>query len=144
MNSRSLRLVAVLVVALAAPGAAEEASTTHPAYRGTPGAAGGTCCADLGEVRVNIDRIDRAIVALLAERGSFVHEAGRFKANPDAVDDPKRVEQIIAKLRVIAAEDHVAPSVVEATYRALIAAFTEEERKSVGEQSGQIAPQPQP
>ena len=132
---RHAGLAGFLLVALAAPGVADEASTTHPAYRGAPGAAGGTCCADLGEVRVNIDRIDRAIVALLAERGSFVHEAGRFKANPDAVDDPKRVEQIIAKLRAIAAEDHVAPAVVEATYRALIAAFTEEERKSVAEQT---------
>ena len=135
MKHLAARLAALLLVVLVAPSAAEEASVTHPAYRGTPGAAGGTCCADLGEVRTNIDRIDRAIVALIAERGSFVHEAGRFKANPDAVDDPKRVEQIIAKLRAIAEQDHVAPAVVEATYRAMIAAFTEEERKSVAEQS---------
>jgi isochorismate pyruvate lyase len=131
MRSRISRLAALLAMALAASSAAQEASTTRPAYRGAPGAAGGTCCATLGEVRTNIDRIDRAMVALIAERWTFVHEAGRFKANPQAVDDPKRVEQIIEKLRAIAVEDHVSPAVVEATYRTLIAAFTEEERRAV-------------
>jgi isochorismate pyruvate lyase len=130
-------LMAIVVIAFATAAPAQEASTTRPAYRGSPGAAGGTCCQNLGEVRANIDRIDREIVRLIAERGGFVHEAGRFKANPDAVDDPKRVEQIIVKLRGLAAEDHVAPDVVETTYRALIAAFTEEERRSVAEQSAQ-------
>jgi len=36
---------------------------------------------------------------------------------------------------------HVAPDVVEATYRAMIAAFTEEERRSVAAGSGEMAPQ---
>jgi isochorismate pyruvate lyase len=135
MEQRLRFLVAIVVIVLATAAPAQEASTSRPAYRGSPGAAGGACCRDLGEVRANIDRIDREIVRLIAERGSFVHEAGRFKANPDAVDDPGRVEQIIAKLRGLAVEDHVAPDVVEATYRTLIAAFTEEERRSVAEQS---------
>ena len=135
IKRRSLSLVTAAALCVAASVAAQEASTTHPAYRGSPGAAGGTCCATLGEVRSNIDRIDHAMVALIAERWTFVHEAGRFKANPQAVDDPKRVEQIIAKLRGIAAEDHVSPAVVEATYRTMIAAFTEEERRAVAAES---------
>ena len=73
--------LSAVVLAVALPSLADDADTTRPAYRGTPGAAGGTCCATLGEVRVNIDRIDHEIVRLMAERGSFVHEAGRFKAN---------------------------------------------------------------
>jgi isochorismate pyruvate lyase len=116
---------------LAAPALAADADTNRPAYRGMPGAAGGTCCATLGEVRTNIDRIDRAIVTLIAERGSFVREAARFKENPEAVEDKRRVEQIIAKMRGLAGESHVPPEVVEATYRAMIAAFTLEERKAV-------------
>ncbi|HSX89614.1 MAG TPA: chorismate mutase, partial [Pseudomonas sp.] len=32
-------------------------------------------CNSLDEVRVNIDRIDRALVGLLAERGRFVAQA---------------------------------------------------------------------
>jgi isochorismate pyruvate lyase len=105
------------------------ASTDTKAFWGSPQAAGGTCCQTLGEVRTNIDRIDRQIVALIGERGSYVREAARFKKNPAAVEDKARVEQIIAHLRALADEDKTPPDVVEATYRALIAAFTDEERK---------------
>jgi chorismate mutase len=127
---------AVLTASMAASAAQEAGtSTTHPAYRGSPGAAGGTCCETLAEVRDNIDRIDHVIVRLLADRQSFVHEAGRFKANPQSVDDPVRVAQIIEKLRGVAVQDHVSPDVVEATYRAMIAAFTIEEQRGVAAES---------
>jgi isochorismate pyruvate lyase len=120
-----------LLVALGtvACGAGEPPTTDTKAFWGTPQAAGGTCCQTLGEVRGNIDRIDHQIVALIAERGSYVREAARFKANPAAVEDKARVEQIIARLRALAVEDKAPPDVVEATYRALIAAYTEEEKK---------------
>jgi isochorismate pyruvate lyase len=118
------------LVGLGTVSAAEAPPTTDTkAFWGKPQAAGGNCCNTLGEVRTNIDRIDRQMVALIAERGSFVREAARFKANPAAVEDKARVEQIIAKLRTLAAEDGAPPDVVEATYRALIAAYTDEERK---------------
>ena len=104
-------------------------STDTKAFWGKPQAAGGTCCDTLGQVRTNIDRIDRQIVALIGERGGYVREAARFKANPAAVEDKARVEQIIARLRTLAVEDKAPPDVVEATYRALIAAYTDEERK---------------
>ncbi len=121
----------LLGVTLAA--AAEEPDPNRPAYRGTPSAAGGTCCQTLGEARSHIDSIDKQIVALMAERNSYVIESGRFKSDPNAVADPKRVEQIVAKMRAVAAEVHLSPDVVEATYRAMIGAFTEEERKHVEE-----------
>src|SRR3954454_563078 len=66
---------------------------------GRPSVDGGKCCATLGEVRANIDRIDGEIIAAMAERGKYVAEAGRFKQDPAAVSDPARVEAIIAKVR---------------------------------------------
>jgi isochorismate pyruvate lyase len=36
-------------------------------------------CQNLDEVRTQIDRIDRALVSLLAERGLYVKQAARFK-----------------------------------------------------------------
>jgi isochorismate pyruvate lyase len=99
-----------------------------PAYWGTPSVDGGKCCNTLGEVRVNIDRIDRQIIALMAERGRYVAEAGRFKANPAAVSAPSRVEEIIAKVRGIARENGLAEDVAERAYRAMIAAFEDFER----------------
>lgn len=127
--------VAALLLLVAASARAEEADPNHPAYRGTPGAAGGTCCQTLGEVRRNLDRIDQQILALMAERGSFVHEAGRFKPNTQAVEDPHRVEQIIARIRGLAEQNHLSPDVAEATYRAMIGAFTVEEKRAVEQES---------
>ena len=122
--------LAILVgLGTVACGAGEPSATDTKAFWGTPQAAGGTCCQTLGEVRSNIDRIDHQIVALIGERGSYVREAARFKANPAAVEDKARVEQIITRLRALAVEDKAPPDVVEATYRSLIAAYTEEEKK---------------
>ena len=47
-------------------------------------------CASLDEVRAEIDRIDRAIVALIGERAGYVHAAARFKASEAAVAAPER------------------------------------------------------
>ncbi|THD47758.1 MAG: chorismate mutase [Bradyrhizobium sp.] len=99
-----------------------------PALWGAPSVDGGKCCASLAEVRDNIDRIDRQIVALMAERGKYVSEAGRFKADPAAVSAPARVESIIAKVKGLAREDGLAEDVAERSYRAMIAAFEDYER----------------
>lgn len=123
---------AVGVVALSiAPACADEPGATAPAYRGTPGVDGGKCCATLGEVRENIDRIDREIVRAMAERSKYVHEAARFKKSAAEVEAPQRVEQVVEKAKALAAQDGLPPEVVEATYRAMIKAFTEYERSVV-------------
>jgi len=61
-------------------------------------------CKDIEEVRVNIDRIDKEIVRLIAERDGFVKEAALHKKNHDGVRDPKRVEAVICKVRNLADE----------------------------------------
>ncbi len=128
MNSRLFLLVFLLTPGLD-PARAQDAAAAHPAYWGAPSVDGGKCCASLVEVRDNIDRLDRQIIALMAERGKYVAEAGRFKADPAAVSAPARVEAIIAKVRAIAHEDGLAESVAERSYRAMIAAFEDYERE---------------
>ena len=120
-------LAAALALAFVAPALADDAAD-HPAYWGTPSVDGGACCTSLAEVRDNIDRIDKQIIALMAERGKYVAEAGRFKRDPAAVSAPARVEAIIAKVRGLAREDGLAESVAERSYRAMIAAFEDYER----------------
>jgi isochorismate pyruvate lyase len=124
------RMLAALGVAALSlmPAHADEPSATAPAYRGAPGVDGGKCCATLGEVRVNIDRIDREIVRAMAERSKYVHEAARFKRSAAEVEAPQRVEQVVEKAKALAAQDGLPPEVAEATYRAMIKAFTEYER----------------
>jgi isochorismate pyruvate lyase len=84
-------------------------------------------CQSLAEVRTEIDRIDRAMLALLAERGAYVKQAARFKQNPAEVPAPERVAQVLAGVRNRAAEFGADPEVAEATWRAMIGAFIEAE-----------------
>ena len=84
-------------------------------------------CNSLAEVRENIDRIDREIVALLAKRGAFVAQAALFKKTSDDVKAPDRVEQVISKVKSLACEQGGDPTVVESVYRAMISAFIEAE-----------------
>jgi isochorismate pyruvate lyase len=79
------------------------------------------------EVRAQIDRLDRQIVALLAERGEAVREAARFKKSILDVKAPARVEQVISKVRALAGELGADVEVTEKIYRTLIAAFIEAE-----------------
>jgi isochorismate pyruvate lyase len=80
-------------------------------------------CTSIEEVRSNIDRIDRQIVVLLAERGIFVKQAARFKKTTDDVKAPQRVEQVIAKVTALSQELGANPSVTEQVYRAMISGF---------------------
>ncbi len=87
---------------------------------------------ELGEIRSAIDTLDRDIIALIAQRQRWVEAAGQAKAaHPaatqpgDAVQAPARVEAVIEKVRGQAACVGASPAVVEATYRAMIAAFIE-------------------
>lgn len=84
-------------------------------------------CTSIEEVRTRIDHIDRDLVTLLARRGQLVAQAAAFKKTTDDVRAPARVEQVIAKVRGIAAETGASPEVVERVYRAMIAAFIDEE-----------------
>ena len=86
-------------------------------------------CSSLNEVRENIDKIDRKIVALLAERGAFVTQAATFKKTTDEVKAPNRVEQVISKVKSLAHEQGANPAVVESVYRSMISAFIEAELK---------------
>jgi isochorismate pyruvate lyase len=123
---RKTILAALLLLASGAARADDAA--THPAYWGSPSVDGGKCCTMLMQVRDNIDRIDHAIVALMAERGKYVAEAGRFKPDPAAVSAPARVDAIIAKVRADAEAQGLDPTVAERTYRTMIAAFEDYER----------------
>jgi nicotinamidase-related amidase/chorismate mutase len=81
------------------------------------------CSDSLDRVRANIDRVDRQIVALLAQRGGYVKDAARFKTDRAAVKAPDRVEQVIAKVTALALELDANPAIVERVYRVMIEAF---------------------
>jgi isochorismate pyruvate lyase len=123
-----LKAILAALVLFASGAARADDAPTHPAYWGSPSVDGGKCCTTLKEVRDNIDRIDHAMLGLMAERAKYVAEAGRFKPDPAAVSAPARVEAIIAKMRADAEAQGLDPTVAEKTYRAMIAAFEDYER----------------
>jgi isochorismate pyruvate lyase len=84
-------------------------------------------CKSLKEVRINIDRIDQQIVALLAERGGYVKQAAKFKKTVADVKSPQRVEQVIANVASLSRELGANPVVTEQVYRAMISAFIDTE-----------------
>ena len=95
-----------------------------PAYR--------PLATNLGEVRANIDRLDDAIVALLAERAMYVKDAARFKRDALQVSAPARQAEVFVRVRRLADKhdrgfDRL-PDVVEATYRAMVTAFVANEQ----------------
>ena len=79
----------------------------------------------MAEVRAEIDRLDREIVALLAERGGYVRRAAHIKGRRADIVDPERIEDVIAKVRGRAQDLGLAPELVEAVYRLMIQRFIE-------------------
>lgn len=80
-------------------------------------------CISLEEVRANIDRIDNDIIRLIAERGTYVKEASKFKKNEEGVKAVSRVEKVIERVRKKAEEYKTNPDMVEAVYREMIKQF---------------------
>lgn len=86
-------------------------------------------CKSIEEVRENINRIDRDIVELISQRGSYVRQAAKFKKTTEDVKAPSRVEEVILKVRGLAVENDLDPDIVEKIYRTMIACFIDYELK---------------
>ena len=80
-------------------------------------------CSTIAEVRAEIDRLDRDLVALLAERAGYVKRAARIKGRRAEIVDAERIEDVVAKARARARELGLAPDLVEAVYRLMIAQY---------------------
>lgn len=76
----------------------------------------------MSEVRVEIDALDREIVALLADRLHYIDEAARLKQRRDQVRDEARIADVLMKVETEAQRLGADPKVVSAIYRALIEA----------------------
>lgn len=87
-------------------------------------------CSSLDEVRREIDRLDRQLVALLAERAEYVRQAAGFKTDRHDVVVPERIEAIVLKVRHDALEEGTDPDLVEKIFRAMIDAFIIHEVKT--------------
>ncbi|HQR87648.1 MAG: chorismate mutase [Burkholderiales bacterium 35-55-47] len=80
-------------------------------------------CASMQEVRQHIDALDDILVPLLVERGAYMTQAARIKANASDVRDEARIEAIVQRVRAAALEQGGHPDVVERIYRDMMEAY---------------------
>jgi isochorismate pyruvate lyase len=62
-------------------------------------------CQSMEEVRIEIDRIDQALVDLICERFAYVDRAWQLKKSPADARVPWRIQQVIDKVKARASEN---------------------------------------
>jgi isochorismate pyruvate lyase len=77
-------------------------------------------CRQMSEVRAEIDRIDRRLVALLAERQSYIEAAARIKPYAEEVRLAWRIEDVVAKVLKEAEARGLSKRIAEPVWRELI------------------------
>ena len=90
-------------------------------------------CADMNEVRIEIDRIDAALVDLIAERFGYVERAWQIKSDPSEASVPWRIQEVIDRVKTQARRRGLPAEMIEmvgAQWRNMIGWFVqyEEER----------------
>lgn len=94
-------------------------------------------CADMSQVRDEIDRIDAVMVDLIAERFGYVERAWQLKKNPSDAHVPWRIQQVIDKVKARAAERGMPPEMIElvsAQWRNMIGWFVQYEEEKLTKQ----------
>jgi isochorismate pyruvate lyase len=91
-------------------------------------------CRDMGEVRAEIDRIDAALVDIIAERFAYVDRAWQLKADPGEAYVPWRIQQVIDKVKTRAKERGLPPELTEALWRQMIGWFVQYEEEKLRRQ----------
>ena len=84
-------------------------------------------CKSLDEVRNEVDKLDDAIVELLAKRNAYIHQAVKFKQSVEEVKAPARVEQVIQRVRQKAIELDMSPNMITELFTNLIDYMVESE-----------------
>ena len=84
-------------------------------------------CHSLQEVRNEIDQLDDQIVELIGARNGYIKQAARFKNTIEEVKDPKRIDEIMTKVRHKALTLGMSPNLLEEIYTIMINEMVESE-----------------
>ncbi|MBO9587957.1 chorismate mutase [Devosia sp.] len=77
-------------------------------------------CESKEDVRAEIDRIDQALLTLLAERHRYVTRMAEIKTDPHEAYDPQRIEAVISKVRTRSGDLELDEDQAELLWRTLI------------------------
>ena len=96
---------------------------------------------DLVSLRKSIDNIDAALVHMLAERFKFTQAVGRLKAAQGMPpSDPEREKVQIARLRALATEAELDPTIAEKFLNFIVAEVIHHHEQIAS--TGSVATQP--
>jgi isochorismate pyruvate lyase len=77
-------------------------------------------CQTKDDVRAEIDRIDKMLLGLFAERHRYVTRMAEIKTDPHEARDPARIEAVIAKVRDLSLALDLDEDQAELMWRTLI------------------------
>ena len=77
-------------------------------------------CESMAEVRAGVDALDRALVALVAERQRYMAAAARIKLDRAEVHDDPRIDDVLRKVGAAAAEAGLDSTIAGPVWRLLI------------------------
>ena len=89
-------------------------------------------CNDLAQVRIEIDRLDGALIDLIGERFGYVERAWQIKLGlGQEASVPWRNQQVIDKVRARAEAKGLPPDLAEALWRQMIGWFIQYEEEKL-------------
>lgn len=84
-------------------------------------------CTGMDDIRIEIDKMDRDIIAILGKRFKYVQAAARFKTSQTDVRAPERFKSMLVQRRDWASCEGLSPDAIEKMYRDLVNHFINEE-----------------
>jgi len=84
-------------------------------------------CHTLDEVRNEIDALDTQIVALIAARNHYIHQAAGFKNSVEEVKAEERIDFVLQKVRHQALSQGLNPNLISKLYEMMIEEMVESE-----------------
>jgi chorismate mutase len=96
---------------------------------------------ELTELRQSIDKVDAALVHLLAERFKFTQQVGRLKAATGLpASDPGRERAQVERLRALAEKAHLDPAFAEEWFSFVVAEVIHHHQKIASTNSTPVTP----
>jgi len=84
-------------------------------------------CNTLDEARLEIDKVDKEIVKLIAARNDYIKQIAHFKTSIEDVKAKDRINDVISKVRQQAIELDLSPNLINDLYIRMIDGMVESE-----------------
>jgi isochorismate pyruvate lyase len=88
-------------------------------------------CTTKQDIRSEIDRIDRELVRLLAERHGYIHRMAQLKQDPDEAYVQERIDDVLDKVAAKAQDAGLDPALARHLWAKLMDWNIEYERKTI-------------